>query len=106
GTGGPAGLPRRPQMSDEIKSVSCQSGPFSRSTTFLPALVRTLAKTEPEAPAPTMTTSTFSLLMSPPRRRSDVGHVRHAERGIAFHGGIGHIDCITAQDAVDKGRGR
>ena len=35
-----------------------------------------------------------------------MGHVRHAQRGIAFHGGIGHIDRITAQDAVDEGRGR
>ena len=84
-TGAPAGLIRRPQNSELIRSWSCQSGPLSSTTTFLPALASTDAYTEPEAPAPTMTTSTFSFAMSPPPVRRDVGHVRHAERLVALH---------------------
>src|SRR6201987_6322626 len=102
--GGPAGLIRRPQMSDEIRSVSCQSGPLSSSTTFLPALASTAANTEPEAPAPTMTTSTFSFAMSPPLGRRDVGHVRNAEGGIPVHGAVDDVDGIAAQHQIDEWR--
>src|SRR5262249_19997390 len=85
-----------------MRSESCQSGPCSRSTTFLPALARTAAKTDPDAPAPTMTTSTFSLAMSPPLGRRDVGHVGDAEAGIAFHGGVDDGDGGAAQHEIDK----
>src|SRR5215470_16496619 len=85
-----------------MRSESCQSGPCSRSTTFLPALARTAAKTDPDAPAPTMTTSTFSLAMSPPLGRRDVGHVRNAERGIAIHGAVDDVDRVAAQNQIDE----
>src|SRR2546430_6656425 len=85
-----------------MRSVSCQSGPCSRMTTFLPAFTSTAAKTEPDAPAPTMTTSTFSFAMSPPLGRRDVGHVGNAEAGIAFHGAVDDIDGIATQQQVDK----
>src|SRR5215470_15413847 len=85
-----------------MRSVSCQSGPCSRMTTFLPAFASTAAKTEPDAPAPTMTTSTFSLAMSPPLGRRDVGHVRNAERGIAVHGAVDDVDRVAAQDQIDE----
>src|SRR6266536_914165 len=58
-----------------MRSVSCQSGPCSRTATFLPAFARTAAKTDPDAPAPTMTTSTFSLAMSPPLGRRYLAHI-------------------------------
>src|SRR5215469_6303540 len=99
--GGAAGLMRRPQMSDEMRSVSCQSGPLSISTTFLPALASTAAKVEPDAPAPAITTSTFSssfpwifacAAMSPPLVGLDVGHVGDAETLIALHGAVDDID--------------
>ena len=41
--GMPAGLTRRPQKSELIRSLSCQSGPDSNNTTFLPALASTEA---------------------------------------------------------------
>src|SRR6266404_9915749 len=104
--GAPAGFTRRPQMSDEMRSEVCQSGPLSITTTFLPAFASTAAKTEPDAPAPTMTTSTFSLAMSPPLGRSDVGHVRNAEAGIALHGAVDDVDGIAAQHQVDERPGR
>src|SRR5947208_9786436 len=85
-----------------MRSVSCQSGPCSRMTTFLPAFASTAAKTEPDAPAPTMTTSTFSLAMSPPLGRRDMGHVRNAERGIAVHGAVDDVDGVAAQYQIDK----
>src|SRR5215471_10851771 len=85
-----------------MRSVSCQSGPCSRMTTFLPAFASTAAKTDPDAPAPTMTTSTFSLAMSPPLGRSDVRHVRNAEAGIALHGAVDDVDGIATQDQVDE----
>src|SRR6516164_7369172 len=81
-----------------MRSVSCQSGPCSRMTTFLPAFASTAAN----APAPTMTTSTFSFAMSPPLGRSDVGHVRNAEAGIALHGAVDDVDGIATQDQVDE----
>src|SRR5262245_66228839 len=85
-----------------MRSESCQSGPCSRSTTFLPALASIAAKTDPDAPAPTMTTSTFSLAMSPPLGRRDVGHVGNAEPGIAFHGAVDDIDGVAAQHQIDE----
>ena len=41
--GPPAGFTRRPQMSELMRSESCQSGPCSSTTTFLPALASTAA---------------------------------------------------------------
>src|SRR4030081_3616975 len=94
--GAPAGFTRRPQMSDEMRSEVCQSGPLSLTTTFLPAFASTAAKTEPDAPAPTMTTSTFSCVaMSPPLLRRDVRHVGNAQRLIAFHGAVDHVDRVA-----------
>src|SRR5258708_39480077 len=89
----PAGFTRRPQMSDEMRSEVCQSGPLSITTTRLPAFASTAAKTEPDAPAPTMTTSTFSwVAMSPPLFRRDVRHVGNAERLVTLHGAVDHVD--------------
>src|SRR5262249_5602977 len=85
-----------------MRSVSCQSGPCSRMTPFLPAFANTAAKPEPDAPAPTMTTSTFSFAMSPPLGRSDGGHVRNAEAGIALHGAVDDVDGVATQDQVDE----
>src|SRR5215467_7796182 len=89
-------------MSELMRSVSCQSGPLSRIRTLLPALASTDANTEPEAPAPTMTTSTFSLAMSPPLGRRDVGPVGDAEAGIAVHGTVDDVDRVAAQHEVDE----
>src|SRR5258708_5903846 len=93
-------------MSELMRSDICQSGPDSRTTTFLPALASTAANTDPDAPAPTMTTSTFSLAMSPPLARRDVGHVGDSERGIAVHGAVDDIDGVAAQQQVDEWSGR
>src|SRR5205823_5101445 len=89
-----------------MRSESCQSGPVSRTTTFLPACASTAANTEPEAPAPTMTTSTFSFAMSPPLGRRDVRHVGNSETGIPVHGAVDDIDGVAAQDEIDEGSGR
>src|ERR1700751_5966929 len=89
-------------MSELIKSPSCQSGPASRSTAFLPAFARTAANTEPDAPAPTMTTSTLSLAMSPAPRRCDMRLIGHAEMRIAIHGAVNHVHRIAAQQEIDK----
>src|SRR5262245_16389168 len=85
-----------------MRSASCQSGPCSRSTTFLPAFASTAAKTEPDAPAPTMTTSTFSFAMSPPLARRDVRHVGNAEGRVAVHGAVDDVDGIAAQHQIDE----
>src|SRR5213592_4307179 len=96
--GAPAVLIRRPQKSELTRSESFQSGPCSRTTTFLPAFARTAAYTEPDAPAPTTTRSTFSsLAMSPPLFGDDVRHVGDAEGLVAFHGSVDHIDCVAAR---------
>src|SRR5580693_10359704 len=105
--GGPTGLMRRPHMSDEIRSPSCQSGPWSISTTFLPALASTAANVEPDAPAPAITTSTFSSIfscvaISPPLVRCDMRHVGDAEALISFHGAVDDIDGIAAQDEIGE----
>src|SRR5580692_9380062 len=109
--GGPAGLMRRPHKSDEIRSVVCQSGPLSISTTFLPALASTAANVEPDAPAPAITTSTFSKIFSwtfscvamlPPLLRRDVRHVGDAETLVALHGAVDDIDRVAAQHEIDK----
>ena len=34
-----------------------------------------------------------------------MGHIRDAERGVAFHGPIDHVDGVTAQQEVDKSAG-
>src|SRR4051794_33071800 len=97
---------RRPHMSELMRSLSCQSGPLSSSTTFLPALASTDANTEPEAPAPTMTMSTFSFAMSPPLGRNDVGLIRDAESLVALYRPVNDIDRVVAQHGVDEGAGR
>src|SRR6267142_3184915 len=90
--GAPDGFTRRPQMSDEMRSELCQSGPLSIITTFLPALASTAAKTEPDAPAPTMTASTFSCVaMSPPPVRRDMRHVGDAQGFVAFHRAVDDV---------------
>src|SRR5277367_6353814 len=99
--GGPAGLMRRPHMSDEIRSVSSQSGPLSSSTTFLPALASTAANVEPDAPAPAMTTSTFSFgaipfaAMSPPLLGRDVRHIGNTETFVSLHGAVDDVDGVA-----------
>src|SRR5919204_5241841 len=100
--GAPAALMRRPQRSELMRSLSCQSGPVSSTTTFLPALASVAANTEPEAPAPTMTTSTFSPIfpwaaMSPPLERHDVRLIGNAERLVALDRAVHHVDGIAAQ---------
>src|ERR1700757_4964766 len=106
--GCPTGLMRRPQISDEIRSVSCQSGPLSISTTFLPALASTAAKVEPDAPAPAITTSTFSSIfacvaISPPPVGGDVGQIGDAEALISLHRAVDDIDGVAAQHEIDLG---
>src|SRR5215471_5895382 len=102
-----AGLMRRPQMSELIRSESCQSGPCSKSTTFLPCAARTAAYTEPDAPAPTMATSTFSCVAtSPPRRRRDVRHVGNAELGVAVDRAVDHVDRVAAGHQINEGSRR
>src|SRR5262249_51244962 len=100
--GGPLPRSRRAQMSELMRSESCQSGPCSNSTTCLPARVSTAAKTAPAAPAPTMTAATFSA-MPPAPPGPNMRHVRHAQSGKALHGAVDHVDRIVAQDAVDRG---
>src|SRR5262249_26249754 len=89
-----------------MSSDSCQSGPASSSTTFLPALASTEANTDPDAPAPTMTTSTFSFAMSPPPLWSDVGLIGDAEHLVALHRTVDDVDGVAAQDGVDERCGR
>src|SRR5271167_2764059 len=101
--GGPTGWMRRPHMSDEIRSVSCQSGPLSINTTFLPALASTAANVEPDAPAPAITTSTFSCVaISPPLVGCDVRHVGDAEALISLHGAVDDVDGIAAQHEIGE----
>src|SRR5262249_33534032 len=101
------GFTRRPQMSELIRSLGRQSGPCSRITTFLPWPAMTAAKTEPDAPAPTMRTSTFSCVaMSPPRLRFDVGHVGNFEPRVAFRRAIDHVDRVAARDEINERSGR
>src|SRR3989440_8041408 len=98
---------RRPQKSELTRSESCQSGPVSSTTTFLPALASVAANTEPEAPAPTMTASTFSrVAISPPLQRHDVRLVRNAELCVALDRAIDHVDRVAAQHEIDEARGR
>src|SRR5262250_1006531 len=89
-----------------MSSESCQSGPASKSTTFLPAFASTEANTDPDAPAPTMTTSTFSFAMSPPLLWNDVGLIRNAEQLVALHRAIDDVNSVGAQEGVDERRGR
>src|ERR1700752_3731930 len=104
--GPPAGFTRRPQMSELTRSAGCQSGPCSSIATFLPWPARTAAYTEPDAPAPTMATSTFSCVaISPPLRRRDVRHVGNAEFGVAVDGAVDHVDRVAAGHQIDEGSG-
>src|ERR1700687_196780 len=98
-------LPRRrlAQMSELMRSESCQSGPCSITTTFLPARVSTAAKTAPAAPAPTMTASTFSnVAMSPAPLGEDVRHVGNREARKSLDGAVDDVDRVVAQRAVDE----
>src|SRR5215467_7806652 len=105
--GPPAGFTRRPQMSELMRSESCQSGPCSKITTFLPCAASTAANTEPEAPAPTMATSTFSCVaMSPAPGRRDVRHVGDGELGVAVHGAVDHVDRVAARHQINEGSRR
>src|SRR3954471_6829794 len=98
---------RRPQRSELTRSESCQSGPASSTTTFLPAFASVAANTEPEAPAPTMTASTFGrVAMSPPLQRHDVRLIRNAEELVAFDRAVDDVDCVASHEEVDEGRGR
>src|SRR5215510_15291622 len=97
---------RRPHISELMSSESCQSGPASRTTTFLPAFASTEANTDPDAPAPTMTTSTFSFAMSPPPLWNDVGLIRNAEHLVSLHRAVDDVDRVAAQDGVDERRRR
>src|SRR5262252_6729217 len=100
---GPLPRRRRAQMSELMRSESCQSGPCSITTTFLPARVSTAANTAPAAPAPTMTASTFSnVAISPAPLREDVRHVGHAEARKALDRAVDHVDRVVAQHAVDR----
>src|SRR5215472_11505685 len=96
---------RRPQMSELIRSSSCQSGPASSNTTFLPAFASTAANTEPEAPAPTITASTLSLFaMSPAPRRRDVRLIGNVEMRVAIHGAV-NLHRIATQQEIHKAGG-
>src|SRR5438876_10229126 len=98
---------RRPQKSELTRSESCQSGPVSSTTTFLPALASVAANTEPDAPAPTMTASTFSrVAMSPPLQWRDMRHVGNAERLVALDRPVHHVDRVAAHQEVDEAGGR
>src|SRR5262245_26737652 len=86
-----------------MRSDSCQSGPASSTTTFLPALASAAAKTEPDGPAPMMTASTFSrVAMSPPLQGCDVSLVRNAARLIPLDGAVNHVHRVAAQEEVDE----
>src|SRR5579864_1862672 len=87
-----------------MRSESAQSGPCSSSTTFLPAFASTDAKTEPDAPAPTITTSTFSFVISPPLFRWNVRHIGNAERLVAFHRAVHDVDGIGSQHGIGEWR--
>src|ERR1700719_4584947 len=101
--GAPLPFRRRPQISELMRSESCQSGPCSSSTTCLPARVSTAAKTAPAAPAPTMTASTFSsVAISPAPLGQDMGHVGNSEPRESLHGAVDDIDRVVAQNAVDE----
>src|SRR5580700_2672421 len=101
--GASAGFTRRPQMSDEMRSEVVQSGPLSMTTTLRPALASTAANVEPDAPAPTMTTSTFSCVaMSPPLLGRDMGLVGNAELRVTIHRAVDHVHGIAAQDEIDE----
>src|SRR5438067_13538773 len=94
---------RRPQKSELTRSESCQSGPVSSTATFLPAFASVAANTEPEAPAPTITTSTFSrVAMSPPLQRHDVRLVGNAERFVALHRAVHDVHRIAPQQEVHE----
>src|SRR5437867_1362417 len=94
---------RRPQKSELMRSESCQSGPVSSTTTFLPAFASVAANTEPEAPAPTMTTSAFSrVAISPPLQRRDMRLVWNAERFVALDRAVHHVDRVAAHHEVHE----
>src|ERR1700674_2979482 len=52
-----------------------------------------------------MTTSTFSLVISPPLFRRDMRHIGDAQRLVAFHRAIDDVDGIGAKHGIsDCGR--
>src|SRR5712671_1186307 len=101
---GPLPRRRRAQMSELMRSESCQSGPRSINTTFLPARASTAANTAPAAPAPTMTASTFSnVAMSPAPGRRDVRHIGRSDPFEALDRSVDDIDRVVAQRQIDIG---
>src|SRR5579864_7242176 len=101
--GAPAGFTRRPHISEEMRSDVVQSGPLSITTTLRPALASTAANVEPDAPAPTMTTSTFSCVaISPPLLGRDMGLVGNAKLRVTVHGAVDHVHGIAAQHEIDE----
>ena len=50
-----------------------------------------------------MTTSTFSLVISPPLFRRDMRHIGDAQRLVAFHRSIDDVDRIGAKHGIDDG---
>src|SRR5437899_732317 len=63
-TGTPPHFRRRDQICELTRSSRPSGGPISRITTFLPAWPSLAARRIPEAPPPTITTSTFALAMA------------------------------------------
>src|SRR5256885_3424083 len=60
-TGTPPHFRRRDQICELTRSSRASGGPISRITAFSPAWPSLAARRIPEAPPPTITTSTFSL---------------------------------------------
>src|ERR1700690_440699 len=48
-----------------------------------------------------MTTSTFSLAISPPLFRWNMGHVRNAQRLVTFHRPVYDVDGVRAQHGIN-----
>src|ERR1700681_3752565 len=50
-----------------------------------------------------MTTSTFSLAISPPLFRRDMRHIGDAERLVAFHRAVDDVDGVGAKHGINRG---
>src|SRR5712671_1331709 len=83
-----------------LKSAVFSRGPRSRPITFMPALPSSAARIPPAAPAPTMTTSVFSVAMAPSALRLGLqaGHGGARERLPALHVG-GREGRLRAREA-------
>src|SRR5215472_10988502 len=101
--GPPAGLTRRPQISELIRSESCQSGPAPArrlSCLALPSPQRRPSPTHPRRPR---RRRLFHLSpWSPPLFRRDMRHVRNAEGFVAVHRSVNDIDGIAPQYQIDE----